>query len=216
PLANVIDYLKLRYTYGLTGNSNTGDRFLFLTTILDGTGYTFGPPDSRSRNNGGLQEGLAGAEVSWETAKKQNLGVEINTFNNDLQLIVELFKEKRDGILVKDQTLPNSSGMTVGNLPYANIGETQNKGIDLTLTYNKNFTPHSFATFRGTFTYNENVTIHDGRPPWAYPWLDPTGERISQRFGLIADGFFKTEEEIALSAKQSGDVRPGDIKYRDL
>lgn len=212
----VISHLKLRYTYGLTGNSDTGSRFLYMTTISGNSGYTFGTPTSPSTNNAGLAEGLAGGNVTWETARKHNLGLEINLFKNELQFIIELFKENRDGILLKDETIPNLSGMTTSNWPYVNIGKTENKGIDLTVVYNKQFNSDFFTTLRGTFTYNRNLNIFDGRPPRKYPWLERHGQRISQRYGYISEGFFTSEEEVANSAVQAGDTRPGDLKYRDM
>lgn len=69
---------------------------------------------------------------------------------------------------------------------------------------------------RGTFNHNANLAVQDNLPPWQYPWLDREGYRISQRFGYVAEGLFKSEEELAISPRQDGDVRVGDIKYKDL
>ncbi len=215
PLADAIDHFKLRFSYGTSGNSNTGQRFLFLTQIGSGGGYTFGEPGS-TISYGGLQEGQVGADVTWETARRQNLGIEINTLNNNLQLIVELFKERREGILRQAYTIPYASGYRYDNIPYGNIGITENKGIDITLQYNKYFGRDAFLTFRGTFNYNRNKIIQDELPPWQYPWLDRDGLPIGQRFGYVALGLFEDSSEIMASPRQSGDVRPGDIKFKDL
>lgn len=215
PILNVLSHFKLRYSYGLSGNSNTGNRFLFLTQINSGTGYTFGAPGSNITYSG-LQEGQVGSDVTWETSKRHNLGIEVNAFNNNLQLIVELFKELREGILIRDYTIPYASGYRTDNIPYGNIGITKNKGIDVSLTYNKSFARNSFITFTGTFNYNQNINVYDGLPPWQYPWLNRQGHPIDQRFGYVALGLFKDSTEIVASPVQSGDVRPGDIKYKDL
>ncbi|MBC6491347.1 SusC/RagA family TonB-linked outer membrane protein [Flavihumibacter stibioxidans] len=215
PLSNAIDHFKLRFSYGTSGNSNTAQRFLFLTQIANADGYTFGEPGS-TVSYGGLQEGQVGADVTWETAKRQNLGIEINTLNNNLQLIVELFKERRDGILRQAFTIPYSSGYRYDNIPYGNIGITENKGIDVTLQYNKYFKRDAFLTFRGTFNYNRNKIIQDELPPWQYPWLDRDGLPIGQRFGYVALGLFNDSTEIMAAPRQSGDVRPGDIRFKDL
>lgn len=219
PLKNVFSLLKFRYTYGLTGNSDTGSRFLFQTRIDNGGGYTFGVPGNTRGWNEGLQEGQVGSDVTWETGKRQNLGIEIGAFNDDLSLIVELFHERRTGILLRQMDIPYASGFTTANLPYGNIGITENKGIDLTLNYNKYFPSSAlldFISFRGTFNYNQNKNVYDALPPWQYPWLDRVGHRIDQRFGYVALGLFESEEEIQNSATQAGDVRPGDIRYQDL
>lgn len=216
-MKDVMSHLKLRYTFGLTGNSNTSDRFLFQTRIDGGNGYTFGVPGN-TRGYSGMQEGQVGSDVTWETGRRHNLGLEMNFFNDDLSFIIEFFKERRNGILMKLNDVPAASGYG-GNTPYGNIGITENKGFDLTLNYNKHFGSSSlvnFLTFRGTFTYNKNKNVYDGLPEWQYPWLNRVGHRIDQRFGYIATGLFESEEEIADSPVQAGDVRPGDIRYQDL
>ncbi|WP_186757461.1 SusC/RagA family TonB-linked outer membrane protein [Echinicola salinicaeni] len=217
PIKNVISHLKFRYTYGLTGNSNTNSRFLFQTRIDGADGYTFGVPGN-TRGWSGLQEGQVGSDVTWETGKRHNLGVEISSFNDDLSLIVELFKERRTGILLIQNDIPGASGFT-SNIPYGNIGITENKGIDITLNYNKYFPSSAlldFVSFRGTFNYNQNKNVYDGLPPWQHPWENRVGHRIDQRFGYVALGLFEDEEDIQNSPEQAGDIRPGDIKYQDL
>ncbi|MFY7838668.1 MAG: SusC/RagA family TonB-linked outer membrane protein, partial [Lacibacter sp.] len=215
PIATVISHFKLRYSYGLSGNSNTADRFLFLTQINSGSGYTYGIPGSTIAY-GGLQEGQVGSDVTWETSKRHNLGIEVNAFHNELQLIVELFKERREGILIRNYTIPYASGYRADNIPYGNIGITTNKGIDVSLTYTKNFKRSSFISFTGSFNYNSNKNVYDGLPPWQYPWLNRQGHPIDQRFGYVALGLFSDSAEILASPAQAGDVRPGDIKYKDL
>ncbi|MGO1520781.1 MAG: hypothetical protein ACTHWQ_04525, partial [Sphingobacterium sp.] len=163
----------------------------------------------------GYQEKLMRGEVTWETSYRHNLGVEFNMFNNDLQFIAELFMEDRKGILMRGLDIPYVSGYNSGNVPFLNIGETTNKGIDLTLEYNKQMVDGFFMA-RGTMNYNSNNVIRDNLPPWAYPYLDREGHRISQRFGYIATGLFKTQQEIEHAATQAGDVRVGDIRFKDL
>ena len=215
PISKIFSHFKLRYSYGLSGNSNTGDRFLFLTQINTGNGYTYGVPGS-TIGYGGLQEGQVGSDVTWETSKRHNLGIELSAFHNELQLIVELFKERREGILIRNFTIPYASGYRADNIPYGNIGITSNKGIDASLTYTKNFKRSSFISFNGSFNFNQNRNIYDGLPPWQFPWLNRQGHPIDQRFGYIALGLFSDSTEILASPSQAGDVRPGDIKYKDL
>ncbi|MFZ4262675.1 SusC/RagA family TonB-linked outer membrane protein [Sphingobacterium sp. HJSM2_6] len=215
PLKETISHLKLRYSYGTSGNSNTNDRFLFLTRYAqEGGGYNFGLPGSQ-RGFSGYTESLLRGDVTWETSFRHNIGFEINLFNNELQFIAELFKEDREGVLMRGLDIPYVSGYNSGNVPYRNIGETANKGIDLTLEYNKQM-ENGFFMARGTMNYNSNRVVKDNLPPWAFPYLDREGHRISQRFGYIDQGLFKTDDEIANSASQAGDVRVGDIRYKDL
>ncbi|MCK7559807.1 SusC/RagA family TonB-linked outer membrane protein [Chitinophaga sedimenti] len=211
----VLNHFKLRYTYGLTGNSNTNSRFLFLTRINGGDGYTFGVPGTTTGFSG-YEEGQVGSDVSWETGRRQNLGVEVKTFNNKLSIIADVFHERRTGILLKQLDVPYASGYTSGNLPFGNVGITSNGGVDFTIEYNQQFGKDYSVGFRGNFNYNKNENIADGLPAWQYPWLNRTGHAISQRFGYVALGLFKDSAEILKSPTQAGDVRPGDIKYKDL
>ena len=215
PLSPIVSHLKLRYTYGLSGNAAVNDptkRFLYLTTIGSGGSYSFG--DSPVAQTG-FAESQIGGNVSWETSFRQNLGVEVNFLKNDLQFIVELFKERRTGILLPNLVIPYNSGFTSGNIPYANI-ETRNKGIDFTSIYTKNFSAKSFITVRATFNYNINLAVKDGLPPWQYGYQNRVGLPISQRFGYVAMGYFKSQSEIANAPTQGGNPQPGDIRYKDL
>jgi len=217
-IKNVVSYFKLRYSYGVSGNaavSNPDFRFLYLTTLANSGSYTFGEPGS-TLGFTGYSESRIGGDVKWESSYRNNLGIELNFLNNDLQLIVELFKEKREGILLPNLVIAYNSGFTSGNIPYNNIGRTKNKGIDATLNYTKNFKDDGFVSFRGSFNYNKNLAVFDGLPPWRYDYLNRIGQPISQRFGYIATGLFQSQDEIDNSAVQSGDVRVGDIRYKDL
>lgn len=217
PITDIVSHFKIRYSYGTSGNgslNNADARFLYLTRYSSSGDYSFGDP-AGLRSFTGYNEGLIGGAVTWETSYRNNLGVEINFLNNDIQLIVELFKENRKDILLRDYTIPYVSGFNTGNIPYRNVGETKNKGVDLTLEYNKQMI-NGFFMARGTMNYNSNQVVKDGQPSWAYPYLDRMGQRISQRFGYVATGLFQNEEEISNSATQAGDVRPGDIRYKDL
>ncbi len=218
PLTNVVSYFKLRYSYGHSGNAAVNDpnlRFLYLTTIGENGGYTFGSPESQ-RSFTGYNESRIGGDVRWETSYRQNLGIEVKFLDDDLGLVVELFQEKREGILLPNYVIPYISGFTPGNIPYNNVGQTENRGIDVTLDYNKNWSTTSFFSFKGTFNYNKNKAVFDGLPEWKYPYLNRIDQPISQRFGYISQGFFENEEQIQNAAKQSGDVRPGDLRYKDL
>jgi len=216
PLKDVISHFKLRYTYGLSGNAALLDpslRFLYLTTIGNGAGYSFGETPS---GNTGYAETRIGGNVQWESSYRQNLGFEMNFLKNELELIVELFKEKREDILVTNSALPYNSGFVFANLPYNNIGMVDNKGIDVSLNYTKNFGDRNFVSFRGVFNYNINKNIFDGNARWKYPYLDRIGQPIGQRFGYIDMGLFQSQAEIDNAPNQAGDVRVGDIRYKDL
>ena len=217
PIKGIITYLKLRYSYGLTGNGGFSTRFLYLTQLARtaATGYQFGTPTSLSPAYSGYAESQIATDPSWETSYRHNLGIEMSFLHNELKVVTELFREMRRGILRADQTIPGISGFGGVN-PTRNIGIVLNKGVDVTVTYVKNLGSTTWINMTGTFTYNNNTNLEDGLPPQKYPWMEWKGKQVDAKTLYIAEGLFKDQNEISKSAVQSGDTRPGDIRYKDL
>lgn len=219
PLKNVVNFLKFRYSDGKTGigrianASLVGRRFAYLTLVSDGaTGYQLG---KNFNNPGGIQVSDYGVDIRWAESRKQDLGMEIKTLNNNLTLIVDLFKEKRTGIFLQRQSIPGYVGLV--SQPYGNLGVVDNRGIDLSLDYNAKFGQVNVG-FHGTFTYNRDKLIEDDLPPQPYPWMNHKGNNILARYGYQALGLFTSQAEIDASPVPGSKslVKPGDIKYADL
>jgi TonB-linked SusC/RagA family outer membrane protein len=217
PIAAVLSYFKLRYSYGLTGNGGyNNNRFLYLDLLnKTSNAYQFGTPTSLSPNYSGYSQTQIATDASWETSYRHNLGIEMNFLNNDLKLIAELFRERREDILRTDATIPGISGFGSIN-PIRNIGVVLNKGVDITLSYNRSFAKSTWLTFTGTFTYNNNTNLQDGLAPQPYPWMEWKGKEVDAKELYTAVGLFESEDEIKKWPKQTGDPRVGDIKYKDL
>ncbi|WP_276481652.1 SusC/RagA family TonB-linked outer membrane protein [Paraflavitalea pollutisoli] len=213
PLANVVSFLKFRGSYGMVGNSNIGGRrFAYISTVATTTGYQFGR--NTSNNYGGLDIGDYAVDVTWERAKKANIGMELRTLNNDLSLTVDVFSENREGIFRQRGDLPNYAG--IQRAPYGNLGAIRNKGIDGTITYNRKLSHNLTMEFRGNMVWNRAMVLQDANALWPYPWQQVIGRKYGQRFGLTALGLFESKGEIANSPVQTGNIQPGDIKYKDL
>ncbi|MGE7776423.1 SusC/RagA family TonB-linked outer membrane protein [Chitinophaga sp. NPDC101104] len=208
-----VSFLKLRFSSGLVGNSSiNGRRFAYISTVDGGNGgYTFG----KSMNNrfDGYDIGDYAVEVSWEKAHKSNLGVDLKLLDNSISLTADVFREVRTGIFLQRGDITQYMG--IRNLPWGNLGEIHNKGLDATLEYNKRIGAVDVG-FRGNFTWNRATVIDDARAPLPYPWQQTKGRKLGQRFGLIALGLFKDDKEIANSPYQTGINKPGDIRYKDL
>lgn len=98
-----------------------------------------------------------------------------------------------------------------------NMGELSNKGFEVSGEYNKSFASGFWLSGRGNFTYNRNRLIYDDTPEPLFEYIFTQNIPLYQQFGLVADGLFQSQEEIDASPTQMfGNVRVGDVKYRDI
>jgi len=212
----VISSLKLRGSYGKVGNDQINQRFLFLSTIkTQGQSYAFGPGQEVLY---GMEENAIGNQnVTWETAQKSNIGIDVGFFKDQLTLQVDIYSERRKDILLQRNTVPAVAGFFPWSIPYGNLGKVNNKGID-GLIEMKHTTPGGlFYALRGNFTYARNKVIENDEAAKRFPYLSGKGLRLGQSFAFVADGFFQSEEEIATNPLQTfSNVRVGDVKYKDI
>ncbi len=212
-----VNLFKFRYSYGLSGNDYLSTRFPYVTEIEMNYLTYFYTGTNFNQLYGNRIATLGNEDATWEVSRKHNIGIELGIYN-DLNLIVDLFRENRTGIFMQRQTLPSTIGLT-GITPYGNLGAVLNQGIDISAEYHHAFDQDWSVTARGTFTYAHNeVVANDESPYKQYYYTSKIGKPINSVFGLVADGLFKDEADIASSPRQTymPDYLPGDIKYRDL
>ena len=225
PLKSVITNFKIRGTYGLVGNDAigaSGDRFFYLSDVnLNNGSYgaTFGRDDGAPRyNRAGLSiNRYANPNITWELSKQLNLGADIS-INNNLDIIVDVFQQKRSNILQRVSGVDNASGLMAN--PFSNYGRVNSKGLDMSVNYRKNFSQNFWMDARGTFTYATSEIVKVDELPFAdnLSHLSRKGYSINQAWGYIAERLFLDNEEVANSPIQFGDrgLLAGDIKYRDI
>ncbi|WP_215223141.1 SusC/RagA family TonB-linked outer membrane protein [Echinicola shivajiensis] len=211
-----VSFLKLRGSYGLVGNSGIGGRrwLYFPDKYGSVDGYPFG---ENPNNTGGLGETeLGNPMVTWEKAKKSNIGFEA-FFNEDkFGIVFDLFRESRNDILMTRRDVSGILGQSA--LPPVNIGVMENKGFEIELSH-RNRLSGDFGYFvTGNMSYARNIRSNLTEPTPEYPWMSEEGTPLGQVFGYQNLGFFDSQEEIDNWADQSsfGMVLPGDIKYKDL
>ena len=207
--------LKLKGSMGLVGAEALPDnrRYAYLTIVGDGLGgYIFGPNETNYGGTGENQYGVV--NLTWEKGLKSNIGIQAEFFGGSVSLDVDYFYEKRKDILIQRNSLPGIAG--INDMPFANLGQMENKGIDGTIEYNKSIRDFSMRLYaNGTFTHN--TVLDQDQPDYQFKYQNRVGKRHNQQFGLIALGYFNDEAEIANSPKQQfGTVRPGDVKYLDV
>ncbi|MBE6216129.1 MAG: TonB-dependent receptor [Bacteroidales bacterium] len=212
-----INNLKIRGSHGIVGNDVLGIRFGYLSTVkTDGQYYFFGANHILYR---GMEENAMGnTELTWEKSHKTDIGLDLGLFDNRVVLQADYFREHREDILQQRNTIPNSTGIYPWSVPYGNIGIVDNEGFDAMLEIRNTTAGGFFYSFKANVTYAHNTVIENDEPKPVYPYLSGKGQSLGQTFGYVAEGFFESEEEIAASPKQtfSANVRPGDIKYKDI
>ena len=209
---NAIDYLKIRASGGMVGSSNVGTRFAYRELYVGGLSYAFGNTNAGA---GTITEGtIPNPDLTFERSYQYELGLESRLFNQ-LDLSLSLFQQNRTNILTSQSTLiPALFG---GVLPSVNKGEVQNRGIELSLLWKKQYKNAGFFVQANMSFIKDKVTqMAEEIVPQGSEYFYRKGNPVFYTFGLEAIGFFESNADIAASPVQIfGPVQPGDIKYRD-
>ena len=220
PIYNVINNFKLRSSLGWVGNDRCWDnngnelRFQYLQTYNTTGGYLFG-----DNTASGISQGdIANKTVTWEKARKLNIGFETALFNNLFILTGDYFFEYRWDILSPVASKPDYVG---ANFVYGNIGSTQNKGFEVELTHNYKVNKDFSYSVKGNFSFARNKILEKGTGDGTLLYQRDEGYSIDMFKKYVTLGYFQTYDEIEKSPSQLGlsgnnDVRPGDLKYKDI
>lgn len=230
----VITYLKVRGSYGIVGNDQitvNGQvrRYLYLPNTYNqnlnnsnnNQGYYLGNSTGGSQNAYyvGTSEGAIGnPDVTWEKAKKYDIGLDARFFTDRLALTADVFKEDRDNILTVLATIPATYGVASSSVPPVNVGKTTNKGFETSLGWTDRVKDFNYSV-TGSVSYARNKIVYRAEAPNPYPWMNYTGLPIGQRLGLVTDGFYNTLAELAnrpYNTYNTNQTTLGDIRYKDI
>ena len=223
PKNNWVVYTKLRATYGEVGNDKIGgDRFLYLPSVYGSTsgelsGYNFGSSSDPVYSQMIEEKRLGNPFLTWEKARKLNIGADMNFLKNHLTVSFDYFKERRNNILSNR----NSAPMLIGaSLPAYNMGEMENSGFELDVNYRNNFRDFNYWG-RFNYSFARNKILFQDEVPEKYAYQMRTGRRVGQFFGLLFNGFYNSWEEInaldrPVSSWNGNRLQPGDMRYVDV
>ena len=230
----VIDFLKLRASYGIVGNDKMENaRFLYMAgawsgynTVAKGQGsWQFGKdggtgllPDAKENTKGN-------PDVTWEKVAKQNYGIDLKMFDSRLSLTADVFFEKRKDILSTRNTLP---AITDINLPKINLGKVNNHGYELSLGWNDRAGKVDYW-LKANVSYAKNKIIYMDEVVPNEPYMAETGRSTGLTYGYIFDRFLQKDDFDAdgnlkkdengrqiLPQMALGTPRPGDALFKDL
>lgn len=223
PLKKILPQFKLRASWGLVGNDQTGaGRFTFLED-LNNSGINFrtgtGASGQSKTLSGPTWIRYANPDLTWEKGEKINMGIDTRILH-DLAFSIDFFREKRTDIFMGRSSIPAMLGIGDTKIS-ANLGEMENKGIDTSLDYNKQINKNWFVSFKGTFTYAHNKILKRDEPlNRLYPNVSTIGHPANSIYGYIADGLIKDQAMLEEYNKTHGfanyPLMPGDIKYQDI
>jgi TonB-linked SusC/RagA family outer membrane protein len=224
-----IDYLKIRGSYGLVGSDQLpGNRFGYLQFFnTNGDNYNFGMDLNSGVPANVLEGNLANPNLTWEKARKSNLGFEIRTLKNRFSITADFFYEHRYDILTQPGTngTRNLSAVVGQSSPQLNLGIVNNKGFELEVGWTdkigKNFGYYirpnfSFARNKIMFIDEVDRVAPDGK---SVSYANRTGRRIGEQFVYEFDHFVRDQAEAdklnAQVYQKWGKVIPGDVVYKD-
>ena len=218
---NWLSNLKLRASYGESG-ALAADPFQYLSSynLYSNSAVLNGKPTQ------GLSELLEPNQyITWEKAKKMDIGFDIGLFDNRISFSMDYFSEYRSNMLVKPQvTVPFEYGIGIAQ---ENKGKMKNRGVEFSLNASNQFNKDFFAGLQVNFTYAKNKIVEIFETPATFnnPYRKQTGRPLGQKFGYKALGYFQISDDLngngnidpdEYDVKQPwGAVHPGDLKYQD-
>lgn len=221
----LISDLKLRFSYGKTGNQGIGS-YASLAK-LSVYNYVFGGNVQTGLAND-LFAGPANEKLKWETTGAYNLGLDIGMFKNRLNVSVEVYKKITEDLL-QNLIIPSSTGFRT---KLVNSGSIENKGLEVTLSgavakakdfewssnFNISFNRNKILSLGSGVTeqYGRNISTGDA------PFIQTVGKPIGALYGYVEDGYYDNEAEVRndLVYTNQGNAiigrTIGEIKYKNL
>lgn len=216
-----IDNLKIRGSYGKSGNL-AGGPFQYLTAYGLGPSYILGGTSS-FQTQGIFENAQPNPNITWETAKKADIGLDITLFRGQIDFSIDYFKERRSDMLLKPtEVIPVEYGIGISQ---ENAGIMENSGIDFSIGTNQRFANgiRLNASFNFSYAKNKLIQTFENASTYNNPNRRLTGRPLNTQFGLKALGFYQPDDFNPDGTLKNGEpvptygpIAPGDIKYADL
>lgn len=225
-----IDDLKLRLSWGQTGNqeiSNLARYFVYVPNygVNESGGQSYGTSYDITGSNGGSilpsgfkRDQIGNPDIKWETTTQYNIGLDWALFNSRLFGSLDLYHKKTTDILVQ---MAGIAAMGEGSSQWINAGEMKNRGIELNLGY-RNTTSYglhyevtgNISAYRNKITALPSTVAANGTFGGNGVY-SVVGHAYGAQAGYVADGIFRSQEEVDNHATQEG-AGVGRIRWRDL
>lgn len=241
-----VDFLKIRASYGIVGNDKySGARFLYLNgswnpshsnaNFGSGGSWQFGSLYSGTMLPDAVENAVGNPVVSWEKCRKQNYGIDVVLFHQQLSITADVFFEHRYDILSTRNTLPDIANIS---LPMLNLGEVDNHGYELSVSWKRKLTQNFSYHLTGNLSFARNKILYMDEVEPNEPYMAQTGRRTGMYYGYVFDRYLteadfmeipdpddasKMKKVLAtvdrggsLPTVNLGNPRPGDAIFKDL
>ncbi|HEX2532742.1 MAG TPA: TonB-dependent receptor, partial [Chitinophagaceae bacterium] len=222
PENDVVNFLKVRGSWGVNGNNQIGD-FLYLATVGGGRNYTV---DGSTLVNGVSPNAISNPDLRWEETAQTNIGIDATLFRN-FTFTFDIYNKKTTGMLL-GISVPGYVG---NNGPVGNIADMENRGMEFELGYNRTIGDLRFNVSANA-SYLENEVTYLGAdklflngqtfgPQGVEITRTQVGQAIGSFFGFKTAGLFQNEADVAAHVGKTGQLlqpaaRPGDIRFVDV
>ena len=218
PQSEIVNDLKVRAGYGVTGSQASVSNYGYLATYETGV-YSFGTAGTEQPSL--YSASLANPSIHWEEVAQSNIGIDLAMFNSRVQFSIDGYIKNTRDMLVK-ASIPITSGFEDTTTTYANAGKVRNQGIEMQLhTVNIAGEWNWETDFSATYNTNKIIDLNSAVPYYinqvnnSYLTMLQKGYPINVFYGYVTDGLFQNQTEVDNHAFQPG-AAPGDIRYRDL
>jgi len=224
---NILSFAKLRASYGILGNDQIGNNR--YVSLLTGEGvYVF----NNQLTTGVATGPIVNPKVKWEEAKKFDVGLDLNLFNNDVTLVADYFVDTRTDLLIPDIPVSGilGGGAPGAGMPTINAGDVKNYGLELAIGYKKALSDNFTMDINYNVTFLKNkVTRVDNATGFLQGGNFGTGEPAARMevgrpmgyfYGYRTNGIFQNQAEIDAAPSQTGlgspNTQPGDLRFVDM
>lgn len=218
PENNVVNDLKVRAGYGVTGSQASVSNYGYLATYETGV-YSFGTAGTEQPSL--YSASLANPSIHWEEVAQSNIGIDLAMFNSRVQFSIDGYIKNTRDMLVK-ASIPITSGFEDTTTTYANAGKVRNQGVEMQLhTVNIAGEWNWETDISATYNTNKIIDLNSAVPYYinqvnnSYLTMLQKGYPINVFYGYVTDGLFQNQTEVDNHAFQPG-AAPGDIRFRDL
>lgn len=214
--ASKIDQLKLRATYGHTGNGiDNAGYFSYLKRYNEDGGFWYSNGTSMS-NGGSVSEisPLANTLLTWEKGRKVNVGLDLTLLKNRLTLSADYYNDYYYDIL---QSRGKSIELLGIAYPAENIGKTRYYGLETQLSWQDHIGKvNYYVSANWSMEQNKRLFMDEQYVP--YDYLKMTGQPTGAIYGLVATGFLTAKDIADGYPVMSGfnNIQAGDVKYKDM